>query len=220
MHRYLSFARPWFGLVAAVALLGVVLQFVATAVDSQPYSVFDSTGARVANVLCFFTILSNLLVGGVHARFAVAGGPYSRLQRVLALAAVVSIAVTGIVYNLVLAATSNPQGLHQVANVLCHMVTPLIAVVGWLVFGPRGLIDRQIVLLSAIYPAAWLAFTLVRGAFIDWYPYPFVDVVALGYGRVAINCVVVAVLFLGLGFGALGLDRHLPGPRVQPALPH
>jgi hypothetical protein len=56
-----------------------------------------------------------------------------------------------------------------------------------------------------------LAFTLVRGAAIDWYPYPFVDVVAHGYARVAINCLVVAVLFVGLGFGALALDRRLPG---------
>ncbi|GAA1832633.1 Pr6Pr family membrane protein [Pseudonocardia ailaonensis] len=212
------FARPWFALVAVVALLGIVVQVIATAVDSRPYSVFDSTGSRVANVFAFFTILSNLLVGVVHLRLAAAPPRYGRLIRVLVLAGVMSIGVTGIVYNLVLAQTSNPQGLHQLANVLCHMVTPVIAVAGWLVFGPRGLIDRTVVLLSLIYPAAWLVFTLARGAFIDWYPYPFVDVVSLGYGRVAINCLVVAVLFLGLGFGALVLDRHLPGehPAVAP----
>jgi hypothetical protein len=124
---------------------------------------------------------------------------------------VVAIAVTGIVYNLVLAQTADPHGLHEVANVLCHMITPLFAVVGWLLFGPRGLVDRDVVLLSAVYPVAWLAFTLLRGAVIDWYPYPFVDVVAHGYARVAINSLVVALLFVGLGFGALGLDRRLPG---------
>jgi hypothetical protein len=219
MSRYVSFARPWFWLVAVLALLGIVVQIIGVIVDSQPYSVFDSTGARVANIFAFFTILSNLLVGLVHVRLATSRDTYGRLLRVLVLAAVVAIAVTGIVYNLVLAQTANPQGLNQLANVLCHMVTPVLAVVGWLVFGPRGLLDRDVVLLSLVYPGAWLVFTLVRGAFIDWYPYPFVDVVSLGYGRVTINCVVVAILFLGLGFGALALDRHLPGLRTARALP-
>ncbi|MCE3554341.1 Pr6Pr family membrane protein [Pseudonocardia sp. RS11V-5] len=211
MPRYLPLARPWFGLVAAFALLGVVLQVVATAVHSGPYSIFTSTGARVANVFAFFTILSNLLVGIVHVRLAADPERDSRAMRVLLLDAVVAIAVTGIVYNLVLAQTANPQGLHEVADVLCHMITPLLAVLGWLLFGPRGLVDRNVVLLSAVYPLAWLAFTLVRGAVIDWYPYPFLDVVAHGYARVAINCLVVALLFVGLGFGALALDRRLPG---------
>lgn len=211
MPRYLPLARPWFGLVAGLALLGVVLQVVATVVDSGPYSIFTSTGSRVANVFAFFTILSNLLVGIAYVLLTVDPERDSRAMRVLLLDAVVAIAVTGIVYNLVLAQTANPQGLHEVANVLCHMITPLFAVLGWLLFGPRGLVDRDVVLLSAIYPLAWLAFTLVRGAVIDWYPYPFVDVVAHGYARVAINCLVVAVLFVGLGFGALALDRRLPG---------
>ncbi|MCE0762306.1 Pr6Pr family membrane protein [Pseudonocardia kujensis] len=211
MPRYLPLARPWFGLVAAFALLGVVLQVVATAVDPGPYSAFTSTGARVANLFAFFTILSNLLVGIAHVLLAAAPERDSRAMRVLVLDAVVAIAVTGIVYNLVLAQTANPQGLHEVANVLCHMITPLLAVLGWLLFGPRGLVDLDVVLLSAVYPLAWLAFTLARGAVVDWYPYPFVDVVAHGYARVAINCLVVALLFVGLGFGALALDRRLPG---------
>jgi hypothetical protein len=209
--RFLPLARPWFGLVAAFALLGVALQGVATALDPAPHAYFTSTGARVANVFAFFTILSNLLVGVAHVLLAVDPQRDSPAMRVLLLDAVVGIAVTGIVYNLVLAQTADPRGLHQVANVLCHMVTPLLAVVGWLLLGPRGLVDREVVLISAGYPLAWLAFTLVRGAMIDWYPYPFVDVVAHGYARVAVNCLVVAVLFVGLGFGALALDRRLPG---------
>lgn len=211
MVRHLPLARPWFGLVAILALAGVVLQVVAVVVDSVPYAAFDTTAARAANVFAFFTILSNLLVGVVHLLLAVRPERDGPVWRVLVLDAVVAIAVTGVVYNLVLAATTEPRGLHEVANVLCHMVTPLVAVVGWLLFGPRGRVTRGVVLLSAAYPLVWLAVTLVRGAVLDWYPYPFLDVVTLGYGRVAINSVVVAVLFLGLGFGALALDRRLPG---------
>ena len=58
-----------------------------------------------------------------------------------------------------------------------------------------------------IYPLAWLAFTLVRGALIGWYPYPFVDVTTLGYGAVAVNSVLITLLFLALSAAAFGVDR-------------
>jgi hypothetical protein len=60
-----------------------------------------------------------------------------------------------------------------------------------------------VAVLSLIFPVLWLAFTLVRGAVIHWYPYPFIDVTRLGYPKAALNCVWVAALFLGLA---------VPGP--------
>ncbi|HYU86147.1 MAG TPA: hypothetical protein VEK80_15210 [Kribbellaceae bacterium] len=44
---------------------------------------------------------------------------------------------------------------------------------------------------------------------LDFYPSPFVDVEAHGLGRVLLNCLLVAVLFLGLAAGATWLDRAL-----------
>jgi hypothetical protein len=60
-----------------------------------------------------------------------------------------------------------------------------------------------------VFPLAWLAFTLIRGAFLDWYPYPFIDVVANGYGKVSLNCVFIALFFVALAAGATALDRLL-----------
>ena len=62
--------------------------------------------------------------------------------------------------------------------------------VGWLVFGPRGLIAPRDVGAFLVVPVGWLVYTLVRGAFVDWYPYPFVDVGEHGYGVVLLTCVV------------------------------
>jgi hypothetical protein len=61
-----------------------------------------------------------------------------------------------------------------------------------------------------IYPIGWLIFTLVRGAAIGFYPYPFLDATTHGYLRVMINCVIVAALFLALAFGAGVVDCKLP----------
>ena len=63
---------------------------------------------------------------------------------------------------------------------------------------------------ATVVPVAWLAGTLVRGAAIDWYPYPFVDVTDLGYLPVAANVVLITALFVGLAFGARWLDSRLP----------
>ena len=52
-------------------------------------------------------------------------------------------------------------------------------------------------------------YTLLRGELAEWYPYPFVDVNDHGYGRVLLNCVGVAVLFLVCGFVAMLAERRL-----------
>ncbi|MCW0216664.1 MAG: Pr6Pr family membrane protein [Pseudonocardia sp.] len=208
MIRTAPLARIWFGAVAAVCLLGIAIQLVFSA--GQPSERFPTGLSNALNIFAFFTILTNLLLGLTSLALS-AGRPQGLALRVLHLDAVLGIAVTGVVYHLVLAPLDDPRGLAAVANFLLHTAAPVLGVVGWLVVGPRGLTSLRTVLLAAIYPLAWLAVTLGRGAVIDWYPYPFVDVSALGYGRVALDCVVVAVLFLGLGFGALAVDRRLPG---------
>jgi hypothetical protein len=63
-----------------------------------------------------------------------------------------------------------------------------------------------------LFPACWLVFTLIRGAVIHWYPYPFIDVSVIGYGKAILNSFWVSLLLLGLAAGATALDSRL-GPR-------
>ena len=117
-----------------------------------------------------------------------------------------AITVTGVVYHLLLASLYHLQGPEAFADQLFHTVTPVLTVAGWLLFGPRALVDPKVVALSLVYPVAWLAFTLVRGALIGWYPYPFLQVDELGYGSVALNCAGITLLFLGLVCAELRCD--------------
>jgi hypothetical protein len=63
---------------------------------------------------------------------------------------------------------------------------PVLAVTGWLIFGPRPRVTLRVVLLSLIWPAAWLGYTLVRGGLTGWYPYPFLNLQQRGPGPVAL----------------------------------
>jgi hypothetical protein len=211
-------ARGWFALSAVVVLVGLVVQLVVTARTTG--GVFDSPAARVANVFCFFTILSNILVGGTSAALALRLNRPSRLFRTLRLDALIGIAVTGVVFHIALAGLHDLEGAAALADLLLHTVSPLLCVVGWLLFGPRPVITATITPgiagWSLAYPVLWLVFTLIRGAITDFYPYPFLDAHAHGYVRVALSCVIVGVLFIGLAFGAMLLDRLLVRLDRQP----
>jgi hypothetical protein len=50
-----------------------------------------------------------------------------------------------------------------------------------------------------IYPLAYLAYSLIRGPNVDWYPYPFLDPDEVGgYAGVAAMSIGITILFLGL----------------------
>jgi hypothetical protein len=194
-------------------VVAFVIQIPITAADES--GVFDTPAARVANLFTFFTILTSLLVGGTSATNALRPDHRSRLLAVLRVDAVLGIAVTAAVYHTLLADLYDLHGAEEVANQLFHSVSPMLALAGWLLFGPRGLVHRGVVLASLAYPLVWLVCTLVRGALVGWYPYPFVDVGVLGYAQVVLNCLGVTLLFLVLAAALLGLDRLLSGRRER-----
>ncbi len=200
--------RLWFAGTAFVVAIGLVVQLVATARLHSGF--FDSRAGRIANMFCFFTIQSNIIVLVTCALLAAGSARRPTWFWVLRLDGVVCIAVTFVVFHVALADLHDLQGLAKVADFLLHTASPLLCVIGWLVFGPRGRTSWRTVRLAVIFPVAWLVFALVRGPLVgDYYPYPVLDVGEHGYPRVLLNCAVVAALFLGLAAGAYLLDRRL-----------
>lgn len=199
-----ALARLWFGATAVVVLAALVLQIVALV---PPQGRYASFGGRVANLFTYFTIISNVLVLVTSAAFARGRGS-SRLMRVLWLDALVGIVVTGVVYQVALAGLYELHGLSLAADILLHRVTPVLCVLGWLIFAPRVL-EWRTVWWSLAYPLVWLVFTLIRGAIDGYYPYPFVNADDLGYGQVALNCLLIGVFFVVLASGAQVADRRL-----------
>lgn len=209
MDRWRSAARAWWAVTALTVAVALVVQVRATLQLDEGF--FDSDLKRVANIFVFFTIWSNVLVGITTGLLAIDPDRRSTTFRSTYLAAVLMIAVTGIVFQVALSDIHDLQGKAAAGDFLLHKLVPFLAVVGWLVFGPRRMVTAAVVRGAVVIPVVWLAFTLLRGPFAsDFYPYPFVDVADLGYARVLLNVAVVAALFLGLAFGAKALDARLP----------
>lgn len=201
-----SAGRLWFALTALIVAAGIIIQLYATATTTG--GIFPDNPDRVFNVFAYFTVQSNLLLGATSLLLALREDRPSLLFRTLRLNGVLGIAVTGIVYHLVLADLDDLSGAAWVANLLLHTVAPLVGVLGWLVFGPHGRTDERVAAWSVVFPLLWLVFTLVRGEFVGFYPYPFVDVGEHGYPTVLLNCLLVAVLFLALASAVAVMDRR------------
>ncbi len=178
---------------------------------------FSSPAARAFNVFAFFTIQSNVIVGVTTLLLALDLRRTSTLFRTFRLIGLVAITITGIVYHVALAHLLDLDSWALAADVTLHTVVPVLAIVGWLAFGPRGATSGRIAALTLLFPAWYMIFSLVRGAFIGWYPYPFADVNALGYGRVLVNAFWICLLFVAVAAGANLLDEHLPGVEIDAA---
>lgn len=211
--------RMAFGLTSAIVAFGLALQLGLSITAAPDVGAFESTPDRIVNFFSFFTVLSNIAVAVTTGLLAVRLDRRSTLFRTLRLDGVIAIAVTGVVFHLTLAQLQELTGWNAFADFLLHTLSPILTGLGWLLLGPRGQINRRIVVAAVIAPVCWIVYALVRGALVqdrfgnDYYAYPFMNVQEHGYPVVLINVSIVAVLFLGIAFGALALDRRLPGVR-------
>jgi hypothetical protein len=202
-------ARVWFGTTAFLAFAGVAADLIMIVWWRDRH--FTTAAGRVTNQLFYFTIESNLIIAVTTLLLAVRLTRSSPLFRVFRLAGLVAIVITGVVYHAVLAGLVRLTGGWVITNLVLHTVVPVMAVAGWLVFGPRRQATWRLVMLSLVYPAVWLGMTLIRGPLVGWYPYPFVNVDRLGYPRVLLNALAITVLFVVIGTVLTGVDRWLVG---------
>ena len=204
-------ARSWHLLTAVVAWAALLLQLVLVIQGSVVLDDAAPPGlsTRLIRYISYFTILTNLLVAITTTTLALRQDRYPTWWKVLRLNAIVGITVTGLVHWFLLRPLLDLDGADWLADKLLHVVVPLLAVVGWVAFGPRGKAERRLLLASLAYPVGWLVYTLVRGAVTGWYPYPFLDVGLHGYAGALAACAGVAVLFVALTWGVITADGRL-----------
>ena len=198
--------------VAVVAWFAVVFQL---ALVLQGGTVLDevdppSMGERIYRFFAYFTIDSNLLVAISSTVLARDAAAHQQWWRVVRLAGLVGIAVTGLVHFVLLRPLLHLDGADWVADKLLHMVVPALALAAWAWAGPRPRITGREVAYALGFPIAWTAWTLVFAELDGWVPYPFMDADEKGWGSVIVVCVGITALFGALFALAAWLDRKLP----------
>lgn len=206
--------RSWNLILALVILASLVLQIGLLLaggqdVNSGQASAQVDLATRFVRFFSYFTIQSNLLVLFVAISLVANPERDGAAWRVLRLDAVLGIAITGIVFATVLSGQVQPTGAGVWTNAGFHYFSPVWTLLGWLLFGPRGRIDGRTLGLAFLWPACWLAYTLVRGAWTGWYPYPFLDAGVLGHGRVVINIALILASAVAIALLLKAVDGRL-----------
>ena len=78
------------------------------------------------------------------------------------------------------------------------------------IFTPGRKLGPRHLLLCQIFPACYLAYVLIRGSMVGWYPYPFLNPVNVGgYRGVTAYAVALAVSLLLAAWSLLALGNKL-----------
>jgi uncharacterized membrane protein len=205
-----STARAWHLLTALVAAVALVLQLVLVIQGGRVLEEAHppSMTLRLLRFIAYFTIQSNILVlvtTAVLARDPAYDGPRWRVLRTAAMSGII---VTGLVHWFLLRPLLHLHGADLVADKLLHLAVPILAVIGWLLFGPRPRMSWARSLRATVWPLAWLVVILVQGGATDWYPYPFLDHREHGWDHVAVVCAGILVLWFALVLGEQEYDRR------------
>lgn len=186
----------WFALITQLYLIIV----------NNPIPAIES----LTRYFSYFTILTNFMVALCFTMLLFnfnkkAPGFYAKPTTLAAVT--LYICVVGIIYNLILRFSWQPEGLQRVVDQLLHTFIPVLFLVYWLIFAPKSGLKWTDAFPWLIYPLFYLVFILIGGAFSGFYPYPFVDVATFGYQKVMLNSFYILIVFLVLSFLLIWIGR-------------
>ena len=106
--------------------------------------------------------------------------------------------------------------IHSFSNYCVHYAVPLLSLLNWLVFSDKNAIRYQWCIIWIIIPLIYAVYATIRGLRGDIiehtssaYPYEFMDIGKLGWGKFIRNCLVVTVFFVVVGFLLLFIRKLL-----------
>lgn len=214
-------------LFAALGIAAIVAQ-IDRSIDN-----WHKTGLSVAfgvtNFFSFFTIESNaatvvVLLIGAALVFAKKNDP--RWYTVLRVIIVTYMAVTLMVYNLLLRGVELPQGTTVAwSNEVLHVFACAYIVLDWFIAPGRVSLPWSTLRSIAIFPLVWVAYTMIRAPFTvgstlngkAFYPYPFLDpsIAHEGWFSVAFYIALITVVVLGMGAVFVLVSRRWAGPITE-----
>lgn len=185
--------RPFVICAALVVWFSLALQF-SMSLGFQNNDYF----ATIKLFLSFFTITTNIIVAicFTSLSFLKSGQSENLFAKASTLTAItVYIVVVGLIYNVMLRGLATPVGWARVTNELLHLVNPLVFLFFWIFFVKKSTLQYKEAITWLAYPLLYVVFIVVRGYLINKYPYPFIDVVQLGYPKAILNAIVILLIF-------------------------
>ena len=188
---------------------GMILQYI------------DSLRRGNADTLLYYYTVQSGILCFLYFFFLAVFSP-KKEKAVIRGAVTMCIAVTAIAYLFM------PNGAKEAAAsdkafytgyILMHYIVPLMVILDYLLFFPKGLYKALHPLCWLILPYLYIAFTMICAKFgskifsgfgaSSRYPYPFLDTDLYGKNKVALIIVFITAAFLALGYLSFVIDRLL-----------
>ena len=205
-----SAKKLYMAVIALTSWFALILQFYIMLENAPANNIPLAT--TIINYFSFFTILTNILVAltctvPLLLPSSNAGKFFSRYSTQSGVA--LFILIVGAIYSIALRHIWSPQGWQKVADMLLHDVVPVLFILFWFIFVPKGVLQWKDAFPWLIYPFVYLIYSLIRGAFTDRYPYYFIDAKTLGYSKAFLNIAGISVAFLAAALLLIGINRLL-----------
>lgn len=213
------------GIAVLISIASITLSFVGS----------DSLISLI-NKLCFFTQQSNIFLCVIliilfvkTVRDRIKFGRYGEIcsikHRWVHFLAIAYITMTFVVFAIILAVpvlinTLGKEGavMSILISLGLHYIVPVMAIIDWVKFAPHGNLNKKMPLYALCYFPVYMTMLVIRatsgvpmvdyGTYVSMYPYPFLDIDALGWWSI-IALPLCAVLLSLLAYGYVKLDNRL-----------
>ncbi|MEI7472106.1 MAG: Pr6Pr family membrane protein [Ferruginibacter sp.] len=198
-------------IIAITAWVAVITQL---NLDLQLHKGVLSATETVIRFFSYFTILTNLLVAICCTLIVLNIHSFFTRNNVLS-AVAVYIIIVGLIYNAILRKLWTPTGLQLIVDNLLHLVVPILFLLYWILVVNKTTLKWKNIFPWLLYPLVYLIFILLRGAAADYYPYPFIDVVKLGYAKALQNSGFVTIAFITISLLIIGYGKLVGKNPIQ-----
>ncbi len=171
---------------------------------------------RPGEYFAYFSIVTAIVAGlflistGFGLVRNIEGSKWIEIAR---LSLTVAMIVVGVVYHLLLADAAGDvrDGDYEwpvLPNEVIHTYGPILIVIDYLLSHKAFRLKLRAALWVAVFPLAWLVFSVIRGLVTNWWPYWFINPNEEGgVPGMLMYIAAITAFFLILGFLTLGIKR-------------
>jgi hypothetical protein len=181
----IGFVMGWFAVIAQLVLI----------IHNRQADIAET----IIRFISFFTILTNILVALFFTSkvFGFSRNLFSIFHKNSTITAITTfILIVGLIYQFILRAIWEPQGLQQIVDELLHTIIPLNTLIYWILYPQKERISLKKTTIWLLYPAVYMALVLLRGKFSNYYPYPFFNIQEIGVEKVLLNGFLILMLMI------------------------
>jgi len=167
---------------------------------------YGGLGLALWHMTDYFTNTTAILVAGLFTAFAlsVTQPIASRHLGMVTL----SVMLVVVVYWPILYPVHPPRPGKEALNLLFHAIVPALVVAYYAGFAVKGTMTRRDPVTWMAYPLGYTGFVLIRGLTTGHYPYFFFDPAKVGVVQVAMNIVIIGLVYFAASHTLVWVDQR------------